>query len=402
MNLQPVAKQVDNREIDVMLDGKSWQVSRAVFEKLFANSVVHARAPYRRALETSQISYADLVDLARKAEIPHPLFFAPLEFVEAQIYAKTARLLQGVRADTFTINTRAVIEIRDIELIVKDLLRKQQLVRDADSTLQKNRIVKLLRNSRLNLKEEASALVDALGLDLVAFRNTSNKSDALEFLIEVLEGNQIFVARSVRGYMPQLINVKFSGMSVRDTKVPYIFLTGGDHGDFQEPIGRQVFTLMLMTVLLARGIFAPVSFDASTLAPHPGRDYDVVGEILMPVRDVGGLRLDGLKAVKDAANTFKITPSALVVRALRLGFMDRDTALDYLEQLRVEFQSQGKPKSRQPKPVNAVKKYGSRALVSRMLRAVDRGSLSVGEFCRVVCLNKIHPSDIPELRAAVR
>ncbi len=68
-------------------------------------------------------------------------------------------------------------------------------------------------------------------------------------------------------------------MTVRDAKVPYIFLAGGDHGDFQEPPGRQLFTLVLMTVLVARGIFAPVvrtslcaALDA--LAIHFGVDQD--------------------------------------------------------------------------------------------------------------------------------
>jgi hypothetical protein len=70
--------------------------------------------------------------------------------------------------------------------------------------------------------------------------------------------------------MPQrLTHVKFSGMTIRDNKDPFIFLAGGDHGDDQEPDGRTLFTLALITVLVARRIFARgkgrLKFDDRTL-----------------------------------------------------------------------------------------------------------------------------------------
>src|SRR5690554_2003480 len=68
--------------------------------------------------------------------------------------------------------------------------------------------------------------------------------------------------------MPQrLTHVEFSGMTIRDNKVPYIFLAGGDHGDDQEPVGRTIFTLALMTVLVARRIFALMTWDGGSAAP---------------------------------------------------------------------------------------------------------------------------------------
>src|SRR5699024_745187 len=163
----------------------------------------------------------------------------------------------------------------DVELIVKDLLRKQGLAKKHDPSLVKNKIVGLLRRSRPTAREDAEILVHALGLDRDALRRARKKEAALEMIIERLEANQVLVSRSMRGFMPQLIEVRFSGMTVRDSKVPYIFLAGGDHGDFQEPAGRQIFTLILMAVLVARGIFAPVSYDANSTAPDAGREYDI-------------------------------------------------------------------------------------------------------------------------------
>lgn len=386
----------------VIIAGEPVSIDRSVFKDLLENSVVNGRAPYLHALEKSKIQYSDLLDLARKAEVPHPLFFAPPAVVQAQLLTKSEKLLQGLVPETFTVNTRTTVKLRDVELIVKDLLRKQELARKHDPTLVKNKIIGLLRRPRPTVREDAEALTNALRLDRDAIRQVRKKEDALELIIERLEANQVLVSRSVRGFMPQLIEVRFSGMTVRDSKVPYIFLSGGDHGDFQEPAGRQIFTLVLMAVLVARGIFAPVSYDANSTAPDAGREYDIVGEILMPAAELQGTTLEDLDDVKAAADRFKVTPSAVTVRAMRLGRLTALTAIGYLHELEKEFLTRQKPKPRQPKPVNAIKKYSGRELTTRMLRAVDERRLTEREFCRVVCLNRIGTGEIGELKAALR
>jgi hypothetical protein len=390
--------------VDVLVNGDRVPIDRAVFMELLENSVVNGRAPYHRALDRDEIPYTELVHLARKAEVPHPLFFAPLALVQTQVHAKTEKLLQGVAPDTFTVNTRTTVNLRDVELIIKDLLRKQSLAKKHDPSLVKNKIVGLLRRPSEIVREDAEKLAAALGLDLDAIRRARTKEIALEMLIERLEANQVLVSRSVRGFMPQILDgVHFSGMTVRDTKVPYIFLTGGDHGDFQEPPGRQIFTLMLMAVLVARGIFAPVTYDASSNAPDAGREYDIVGEILMPVSELHALRLENLDAVKTAADAFKVTPSAMAVRAMRVGKLSVETTMGYLGTLETEYHARPKPGPRsQPKPVNAIRKYSGRALTARMLRAVEERRLAEREFCRVVCLNRIAPAELGELKAALR
>lgn len=388
--------------MDVTIGGDRVHLDTSVFVELLENSVVNGRAPFRHALEASEITYTDLLELSRKAEVPHPLFFAPLDIVQTQLRLKNEKLLQGVVPDTFTVNTRTSVQLRDVELIIKDLLRKQSLAKKHDPTLTKNGIIGLLKHPRATVGEDARVLLDALGLDRSAIYAARNKESALELIIARLEANQVLVSRSVRGFMPQVIEVRFSGMTVRDSKVPYIFLAGGDHGDFQEPAGRQIFTLVLMSVLVARGIFAPVSYDASSAAFDAGREYDIVGEILMPARELQTIELKDLDDIRVAAARFKVTPSAVAVRAMRVGKISAEQAVEHLAELEVEFRARPKPRPRQPKPVNAIRKYSGRELTIRMLRAVDERRLSEREFCRVVCLNRIGPREIGELKAAIR
>lgn len=378
-------------------------LSRDVFELLFENSVVHNHQPYRRAVEAGKISFSTLLALARKAEIPYSLFFAPLAVVEKQVELNNSKLLQGLGKDAYSLNARASVELRDVELIVKDLIRKQQLLKKHDRSLQENRIVGLLGRPGAKPQDEAEALLRALKLDRRDIQAAGNKDRALATLIRRLEDRQVLVSQSVNGYMPQhLKRATFSGLAVRDKKVPYIFLAGGDHGDHSEPVGRRVFTLTLMAVLVASGDFRPVTYNGHVVGTDPGREYEIVGDILMPASSMRTRRLTDLDAVRSAAEHFKVTPSALVVRAAHLKQIDRTTAGAFLDRLADEFARNSKSSPRTPKPVNAVKKYAGRELSMRMLDALDAGRIGQREFCRQVTLNRLKPEQLDEFRVALR
>lgn len=388
-----------------MLLGRSAvSIDSTVFTTLLNNSVAGTYKGYEHAIQTGSIKFSDLVYLARKGDIPYTLFFAPITLVREQVDQKTAKLLAGVSRDTFSIGSRAKVELRDVELIVKDLIRKQQLVRKHDASLQPNKIIGLLRGNRASVDSDATSLMAALGLSYERLRACRTKEKALDLMIERLEVNQVLVSRSVQNYMPQrLTHVQFSGMTVRDNKVPYIFLAGGDHGDDQEPVGRTIFTLALMTVLVARRIFAPTTWDGGSTETDPGREYDIAGSMLMPAERMQGLAFASLDDVKAASDEFNVTASAVTVRAMRLGLINQRTAGEQLEQLRGEFRSLPKGGPHNPiHPENAVRKYNGRELTVRMLHALDSGGISAGEFCRSICLNHIKTSGIEDLRRAVQ
>lgn len=390
--------------IDVLLDREAVPIDEAVFRVLLDNSVAGTYKDYENALESRRIKFSDLVRLADKGDIPYSLFFAPLALVEEQVKKKTEKLLAGLSRDTFSIGSRSKVELRDVELIVKDLVRKQQVVRKHDKSLQRNKIVGLLRDDRSSVEADAARLMAAIGLSHEAVRSCRSKEKALDLMIGRLGANQVLVSRSVQHYMPQrLTHVKFSGVTIRDNKVPFIFLAGGDHGDGQEPAGRTIFTLALLTVLVARRKFAPMTWDGGSAYTDPGREHDIAGAMLMPRERFKAMRLTSLDDMRIASAEFKVTTSAVAVRAMRLGMIDAETTANYLSRLREEFQSlpKGGPRS-QILPENAVRKYNGRELSRRMLHALDSQSISPGEFCRAICLNHLKPSQIGDLRRALR
>lgn len=387
----------------VELDGGRFPIERSAFSALLDNSVASTYVDYQRAIECGSIPFAKLEYLAHRGEIPVALFFAPLPLVQAQVDAKTEKLLSGVSKTTFSVNSRERVELRDIELIVKDLIRKQELLKRYDSSLKKNEIIGLLRKSGPSAGADAARLSSALQLSHADVSAARNKGAALEHLISRVEANQILVSRSVQNYMPQrLHHVEFSGMTIKDTKVPYIFLAGGDHGDAQEPTGRTIFTLMLMTVLVARGIFAPVTWDGQSTGSQVGREYDIAGAMLMPTELLNARRPSTLEEMREVADYCKVTPSAVVMRALRLKLIGQRDAGALLAQLRRDYESQPKTTARNPRPENAVRKYNGAEFTRRMLAALDANALSPREFCRSVCLNKLSPDQISDLRKALR
>lgn len=356
---------------------------------------------YQRALDAGSIKFSVLKDLSRKGEIPYSLFFAPLALVQAQITAKTNKLLAGLTKQTFSVNSRDVVLLRDVELIVKDLLRKQELLKKHDKSLAKNSIVGLLSKPGKSVQSDAEKLMGALGLAHDQMLSVGSRDAMLTHLISHLEANQILVSQSSRNVMPQRLTVKFSGMAIKDNKIPYVFLAGGEPSDNQEPSGRRVFTLTLLAVLVARRVFAPVTYDGNSTGREVGREYDIVGEILMPATGMRHQDVASLTGVKALADKFKVTPSAITVRAMRLNMIAGDAARSYLDELAAEYSSRGKSKRRSPLPINAVRKYNGREFSVRMLAALDAQKLSRKEFCRSVCLNHIKPSQIEDFRVAL-
>lgn len=389
--------------IKVKLDREAVSVEREVFEALFGQSVLSDRAGVANALRDGHITYSKLVDLSRIAEIPYPLFFAPVDMVQAHLKTKREKLMAGFSSNPeFSMNSRNRVHLPDVELIVKDLLRKQRYIK-TDKALPKNKIVGLLRKPGTSIAEDAIKLMNALELSSNDLRAARSKTKALDLLVEKLEAQHVLVAQSSKGYMPQQIpkRAKFSGMTVKDSKVPYIFIASGDEGEKMEPTGRKVFTLMLLTVLVARGRFAAVTYSGHTSEEVAPREYELTAQILMPKADFCSADLTTLDAVREIADVFKVTPSAVVMRARRLGMIDRDDADAYLEDLRLAYE-QADHFFNPILPINALKRYNGLECSRRMLAILDSGGISRGDFCRVMFSNTLRTkAQISDYRAAV-
>lgn len=384
-------------------------VSREAFVALMESSVAGTYADCSHALANGRIKLNDLERLAHIGEIPLPLFFAPYEVVEAQVKRKNERLLRGLtQKGTFQIGGRHEIRLGEIDLLLKDLLRKQEQLKNVDKTLTANPVMGRLGNPNRSAEDIAQALVELIGFSRERFQAYSKKADALEYFIETLEAKQILVSRSVvKTYMPQKLPKGFSGLTVRDKKIPYIFLPGGGEEDRYQPEGRRIFTLTLLTVLVAQKTFAPVTWNHGEITTEavdskPEKAYDIAGSFLMPASELKQFPLTNCDDFEAAADFFQVTPSAVVVRAARSGMLPWPIAKSFLEEFRIRRElAQEKKGFRTPKETTSIARYAGFEYVRRMFQARDHGLLNDTDFRLFVTLNRLRPDQFPELRRAV-
>ncbi len=392
-----------SRDVVLVLNGAHVPIDRDVFVMLFRNSVVASYADVRKALDGLPMPFKRFLKLTYQAQIPYPLFFAPREVVEEQVRVKTEKLMAGFTKRSFSMNSRHKVELCDVELIVKDLMRKQEWLRRFDPTLEPNPLVGLVKKSRRSVEDDAGLILRVLSLDLAQIRAMKTKEAAVDLLISRLEANQVLVSRSAQHHMPQEIprRAKFSGMTIKDKRVPFIFLASGNEGDHLEPAGRRLFTLVLLTVLIGQETFTPVNYDGHTKDEDAPRAHEVAAEILMPRAELRDMRFPDLHAIKEAASTFKVTPSAVAMRARHLRCMERDEFVEFMDALEDEYNSRPKSVMQSPAPVKALLKYNGIECSRRMLGILDAKHLNPTEFRRVMFFNKLAASQISDFRAAV-
>lgn len=386
--------------IAVSMPQGSVEIDREVFEALFENSVVATRAGYEKARKAGRIRYEELVELARAADVPFTLFFAPIGLVEGQLRRKAEILVAGAGKQTLSLNSRGGVQLTDIELILKDLLRKQELLKKHDKTLISNSVVGCLRRTEGGIVQDAATLAARLDFDHPTYLAFKTSQQALDYLISTFEGKQLLVSQHAQHYMPQRIpkRAQFSGLWVKDKKIPYLFLNSRDGEDSFEPIGRRIFTLALLAVLIAQGRSVRVTYSDQSTELIERYEYEVAEQLLMPADLVRPLRIRSLDDVKEHAGTFHVTPSALLMRSRRLRLVDEATVGLYLRALKQEFQGREKPPRRSPLPITALRKYNGVEYSRRLLEQMDAGHLPRSEVKRVLFRDKLDISQLEDFR----
>ncbi len=137
-------------------------------------------------------------------------------------------------------------------------------------------------------------------------------------------------------------------MTIKDKRVPFIFLASGNEGDGLEPAGRRLFTLVLLTVLIGQETFTPVNYDGHTKDEDSPRAHEIAAEILMPRAELIEMRFSHLDDVKDAATKFKVTPSAVAMRARHLRSIERDEFVAFMDELEEEYTTDPRSSCRVP------------------------------------------------------
>ncbi|MFC5370765.1 hypothetical protein [Arcanobacterium bovis] len=392
---------LDKETIIIAIKHEKCAISRSVFEMLLENSIAYSDSNFLDALEHGRVQFATLRQLAEKTRVPLPLFFAPEDFVKSQIKQQNDILIANYTNQTIYMNSRNSLDVRDIQLIVKDLIQKRETIKRLYKPIPDNNITGSLKRRGLSIQDDATKLSKLLGFHIEHFRSYREKEDAFRYIVELAEQSRIYVSRTQQHVMPQRITKpSFSGFLLKDRKIPYIFLANNSNGEFEEVAGRRIFTLLLLIVMLARGIYQPVALSDVENESSDSYEYDLVGEILLPKEDLIKADPVGLEEMKTLASECKVTPSMVVVRCQRVGLISKEARMQLLDELREEWENSTSHYRRNPSRWNQVLRYSGHEFTRQMFSALEKGKISRPDFLRIATLNKLTSKQISSLQEA--
>lgn len=365
------------------------EIDKKVFLSLLSMSPVQEYAAFQNAVKDNLISFVALKDLAEKADVPYPLFFAPLDKVIVQLEDKDKELYQKLPSkEEVQLGFRGKMKSGDIELVVKDLGRKQEFFkkRILPNSPDNDFIGSIARRIALGSTNEdiAEYFKIYFQIDLVELRKMS-KDNVLSYLFKKAEKKNILISLSSYNYMPQEISkdLYLSGFCVKDKKFPYIFINtrdGDENPIILETSGRQIFTLLSMLVCIGMNKFVLSNKKGQSKDPAHKKMFAIVGEILIPREDLVGVVITNLDELKKYAQFFKVTPSMLLVRLSELRLIKKDIADSYSKRLRQEIKkAESKNHPRQPKQTTGYGKYNGEKFSKEVMAAYKSNKISAYE-----------------------
>lgn len=371
----------------VIINKERVSIDKDVFVNLLDFSVVQELKVYIDTIANHEIRFRDLKLLAQKADVPYPLFFAAKDKVQKQLANKDKRIYSKLPSkDEIKLSSRGRLEVRDIELIAKDLSRRQEFLKTrvlpkSDLNTFVGCVAKMIKAGNTN-EAIATEIKSILQLDLNLLRSFPKKK-GLEYIRNKAEMQGVFVSFSSHNYMPQNINkeVEFSGICVKDKMFPFVFINtrdGDENPKILEPDGRQIFSLLSMLVCIALNWFV---ISIKTKDKDEGIHntvFAIVGELLIPAVDLLNLKLTRLDDVKEYAEYFKVTPSMLLMRLKELKKIDQATFDVFMSTLSEERKKASKHRNA-PLQINAYAKYNGERFSKEIIRAYRLGNIEQEE-----------------------
>lgn len=368
-------------------------IDKKVFMDLLDISHIKEYKKYTDAIDSNKISFKNLKELAVRAAVPYPLFFAPQEIVDLQIANKNKELDEKMPSkDEIRITSRGRVELKDIELLIKDFGRKQEFLKNRVLIkYESNRFIGSLSSkikNQVSHEDIATEIRNYLGIDLNQIRNLS-KDKVLKYITNCAEKRGMLISFSSYNYMPQNIQpeLELSGICIKDKKFPFIFINTRD-GDKKpkiiESTGRQVFTLLSMISCVGMGVFLLSSKEKVSKNDPAKVAYSIAGEILVPKKDLIGIQITTLEGLKEKAHFFRVTPSMLLFQLEQHKKIHRNISTVFRVQLNQEVKKALPPHIHAPLPSTGYGKYNGERFSKEVINAYNTGIISQMEVKNIL------------------
>lgn len=380
-----------------------FNLDKEVFSLLFNHTIARRNRKFDLALETNVIKIEDFISLSRSAEVPYPLFFLDKPSIESIIHDYEKKVYFGVSKDQISIATRGDIALADISLVIKDITRKQGYLRKVITD--ESAIPGMLMKSKASIVEKVTQVSGLVGFMQEDIEQLS-KEKTYNYLSGLLSKLNIFVSLYTDHYTPQRIDksLKFSGIAIYDKKCPFLFIKAGDSDSAIEPWGRRTFTLALLLSALCHGDYGPVSLEGKSrdLTELSDRHFIFAEEFLMPKAIFESEIIDSRSDVDRLSTKYSVSPSAIVMRAFRLGVIDDEEVKDaYLDDLQQEWNKAISERGG-GNPIGfekAIHRYNNPAVVRMILETYRQQGLTSEAAKNLLCYKKGEKVSLTTLEA---
>lgn len=390
--------------LSIKIKNESFKIDKTIFIDLLDTPVVKNLSEYVNVTTTNKTTIKQLKFFAEKACIPYPLFFAPRNVVDRQIKNNESNLMGKLPTKLdIKIGSRGTIVTQDIELIVKDIARKQEFLKRRVLKLENDNyyigsIAKMIESGS-SFVEIADFVRDYFEINLSEMRKFS-KADALSYLVKKIELKNVFVSKSSHNFMPQNIdpNAGVSGVCIKDKKFPFIFINtrdGDENPLILESDGRKMFTLVSMLICIGLNKFILSMGIPSRKDTDLKRVYTIVSEVLLPSSELGNIIINNIDELKKYSQQFKVTPSMLLVKIRELGLIPKADADLYSETLAKEIKKKSSSRGYPPTPVTGYAKYNGERFSQEVVRSQRAGDITSDDLRGVLFRRgKVDPSII--------
>lgn len=343
---------------------------------------------------TKKVSYSKLVSIAKKDCFPYILFFGEISGIRKQIknYEKSISLKYPMNKEIGLI-TRGSACFEDIKPLAYDLASRQKFLKEkiltsASENNYLNSLQKFTKTGHSKSSQQVADFIrDYFEINLTEFRGkniNSSKVKSLEYLIRKVETKNIFISKSAGTYMPKSNLGEISCFCVRDKYFPIIFLNLKDSQKsvrIIEPTGRIIFNVLTMLVGIGMKKFV-LPFKIQEGDNDTKLLYEVACEIIIPRKDLNGVKINSYEELCELSNYFKVTPSLMLFRIKQMTKIQDDLLKLLWEKIEAGRKAADNPNY--TPHLNPVSGYGryigdflSRAYVQAYnLQRIDRATFS--------------------------
>lgn len=392
----------DSKKIIVKsIGGQIFSVDVDVFTTLLDFTVVCNDRLAVDAVNNGYISLSDLKSLFRRADVPYPLVFVDLAYAKSIVDKYKSSIFKVVSRDSVSVASRGQVDIRDISLIIKDIVRKQ----DALTRLNRGsmcEIPRILLKSEfrgMSLANKANYLRGMVGYDIDTVCDIKGKQVAFDYLSDRLAAKNVFISVYGRSASPQYVRDDggFSGIAVSNKHYPFLFVRTCDDGMSTESWGRRMFTAVLLLFCLALRKNGPVTVDGIAADNANDELYVLVEEFMVPSEYLKNTSVESLERVMDLANKFKISPTAMVMRLARLGIITLRDKEQYLSDLKCDYDRRSRNRFYRPNVARELSYYNNPHCIAIVSDAVKAKKIDIGRARGLLCYRKGSFGDLTSL-----